>query len=452
MNQTMKGETISGTVQPSYGNITLSSPKQKDSISIDIFPIYKNDLSPKEFNNGYLYALGGLCDTRWDFTPQTVENSNLNNLPSLRVVGNLVNPQSNTTTPNVICYFLNSSTYTLVINAVTNGNRLIINQILNTLTINDPSTVFSNTTDNWNTYTNSKNNFSVKYDPVSEPKEQSGYELPNSTTNDGQFTEILKINFGTNPLKFPNGFEVRIKKPVSLDYIREELVGHTTDTIDSVSKVTYNNIQWNILRYKVFITTDYAQVVTAITNTDKYAYLITTASADIDKILSTFNFLTQTPPTSKPTIITQYVVPSDWKEIILTNGLSLCLPPKWEYAGLADLVFNRNFNYTPTITTIMEIPYFGGSRRMAYMDYWKNEYPEVSTLVTVEEIDINGNSALTIYAKTSQSYKQAPDGNIAVVWYAHSKLWKAGLANFAAVNSSRDSFLQDFYKVISCSF
>lgn len=164
-----------------------------------------------------------------------------------------------------------------------------------------------------------------------------------------------------------------------------------------------------------------------------------------------FKFTDQTSVTSVPATKINYTVPSDWKKTTLKSGLTLCLPPKWEYNGFADLEFNRDPGYKPTITTIQNIPYSGGSKRVAYFNFWNSEYPDVSNLVSVEETDINGNSALTIYPNNSAEVKQSPEG-LAVVWFVSGKLWKAGLSSWSYINPSQKDFLTDFYKAISCGF
>ena len=80
---------------------------------------------------------------------------------------------------------------------------------------------------------------------------------------------------------------------------------------------------------------------------------------------------------------------------------------------------------------------------------WKSEYPNISQLVTISDVNINGNNVKFVAPKDEA--KSSPEG-IAVMWYTNNKLWKAGLSNWNMINSSQSSFLNDFYTMISCSF
>lgn len=164
-----------------------------------------------------------------------------------------------------------------------------------------------------------------------------------------------------------------------------------------------------------------------------------------DQVLTTVKFLGQKEAQNYP-------VPSSWSKykVVVLGSLNLCLPTNWEINPGGYIYFHRDSAYQPLVTSIQEIPYSGGSRRQAYFDFWKREYPNPETLVNVEDVTINGNSAILITPKTSQA-KESPEG-MAVVWYAGGKLWKAGLSNWAMINNSQEAFLKDFYTSISCSF
>lgn len=162
------------------------------------------------------------------------------------------------------------------------------------------------------------------------------------------------------------------------------------------------------------------------------------------------------PPTATPTPTIKPVdfpVPRDWKKTsMINNTLTLCLPPKWEADQWNSIYFNRDPAYRPTVAYIAEIPYTSGSRREAYYKYWESEYPNVRDLASIKETSIGNNSVLTIFPADISKDKYPPDGNLAVIWLANGKLWKAGLSNWSMVNDSQSAFLKDFYTAISCSF
>jgi hypothetical protein len=167
-----------------------------------------------------------------------------------------------------------------------------------------------------------------------------------------------------------------------------------------------------------------------------------------NQILSTFKF-TETNTTPKPTGSINYIAPSSWERITTQDGLTLCLPPKWESKQYGTLIYNRDAGYQPTITIIQNIPYTSGSYADAYYNFWKNEYPNVAQLVTATQTIINGNVSFT-FTPIGEA-KSSPEG-LTVVWYASGKLWKAGLSAWSMVNSSQAAFLKDFYTMVGCSF
>jgi len=164
-----------------------------------------------------------------------------------------------------------------------------VDQILTSFKYSGPAEI-----QNWKTYTNTKYSFETKYHPESAPTE-------NSRTDDiGQFSYLLAVDFGTNPLKSKSGYTVRINNQRSINDFRLELIGHITDKIDSESNLTLNNIVWKKLNYQIFLTTANVPLTLAITNYNKFSYAITSSSLDIDQILSTFKFL-KTPSLSPAT-------------------------------------------------------------------------------------------------------------------------------------------------------
>ena len=157
-------------------------------------------------------------------------------------------------------------------------------------------------------------------------------------------------------------------------------------------------------------------------------------------------------PTNTPSINTHtYLVPKIWTRVTTSDGLTLCLPPKWETDQWGNVYFNRDPAYKPNVTYIQEIPYISGSRREAYYKFWETEYPDVRELVSIRETNIGNNTVLTIFPTIDPSVKSVPDGHLAVIWFANGKLWKAGLSGWNMVNDSQAVFLKDFYTMISCS-
>lgn len=160
---------------------------------------------------------------------------------------------------------------------------------------------------------------------------------------------------------------------------------------------------------------------------------------------------------STPLPLNKYTPGKDWQKINHPTLGSICLPSKWEFDKLRDgslstqISFNRDPAYRPTVAYIQDIPYSSGSLREAYYKFWGSEYPNVRQLVAIKEISIGSNTVLTITSGLDNSQVSLPDGNLAVVWYANNKLWKAGLSSWNMVNDSQSAFLKDFYTAINCN-
>jgi len=165
-------------------------------------------------------------------------------------------------------------------------------------------------------------------------------------------------------------------------------------------------------------------------------------------------------PVSNPTIkvSVNYTPGKDWHSVKNTAfGILFCLPPKWDFTKNGDGSFSGNLKYyrdsayAPLVAFIESIPYSSGSRREAYYSFWESEYPDIRTLVSVKDIDINTNSALLISPAKEKESKYSPEG-LTVIWQAGGKLWKADIDGWSWVNDSQSVFLKDFYTAISCSF
>ena len=146
----------------------------------------------------------------------------------------------------------------------------------------------SNGTFNWKTYTNKEYEFEVKYDPILDSFKQEG------NGEVGQFTYLQVVSFknelnSTNFINNPHGYEIEVSRK-SIDNYKTEIVGHIADKIDSEQEVLINGNSWTKINYKIFLTTDYISVTTAIVNHNGYGYAIIATTDDIDKIIYTFKF------------------------------------------------------------------------------------------------------------------------------------------------------------------
>lgn len=124
----------------------------------------------------------------------------------------------------------------------------------------------------WETYTNTKYGFSVKYDPNNQPIEIAGI---------GQ--QLALISFGTMK---NNGFDIEIYAGGKPD--------HVTADIDKEEKITVDGIVGTKLTYKQVIVIDKFDVSQVIINKNNRDYIIRALDSDIDQILSTFKFLAKT--------------------------------------------------------------------------------------------------------------------------------------------------------------
>lgn len=148
-----------------------------------------------------------------------------------------------------------------------------------------------------------------------------------------------------------------------------------------------------------------------------------------------------------------YSVPANWKKTFLPNhSITVCLPPKWELDQWGGIFFNRDARYQPNITYLQDLPFTSGTQQEAYFQYWQSEYPQIRSLVSFNETTLGNNTVLTVLPTDTTEPKSAPDGGLAVIWFANGKLWKAGLSNWNMINPSQTAFLKDFYTAISCSF
>jgi hypothetical protein len=305
-------------------------------------------------------------------------------------------------------------------------------------------TISSDPTLNWKTYVNPEFGFSFRYpQDYDETGVAGGRDLPIVALKHVSQDSTILVAESTKKFSMAN---LRSYAPTGQENIDPEMriIGENTfyyygpggGGVAYPDQYFYNLVERNII---IQFSGNY--------DNDKTPDLASKALQET--ILSTFKSINPTvvSPTSKP--VGTYNVPSSWTKVITSQNLNLCLPPKWELGDLG-VVYNRDPGYITPAANISLIPYAGGSTREAYLQYWTTEYPNVRDLVSFKEIDINGNSALAIFA-TNDEQKTSPDG-LAVLWYAKSKLWKAEVSGWNMVNDSQSNFLNDIYKMISCSF
>ncbi len=138
----------------------------------------------------------------------------------------------------------------------------------------------SDLTADWETYTNTKYGFLIKYDPNNQPIEIAGT---------GQ--QLALISFGTMK---NNGFDIEISTGDTLEYYKNRIMDHVTGIIDKEEKITVAGIVGTKLTYKQVIVIDNFDVSQVIINKNDRDYIITAFASDIDQILSTFKFVDQT--------------------------------------------------------------------------------------------------------------------------------------------------------------
>jgi len=303
-------------------------------------------------------------------------------------------------------------------------------------------------TANWKTYQGTKWGFELKYPPT------WGFKEP---TSSDKFLYLFSNGRSDGPGPNPFIYITQTIKPLDSSFAEFATQGSNEEI-----KKNFTYVKTSINGYSAFKTSGLPSGSGSLDyflTPDGKSYVIlglspyngpgTEIEKVFDQILSTFKFLDSSPATSPATT---YTVPSSWKRFTAQDRLKLCLPPKWEPDTYGHtLTFNRDPGYQPLITIIADIPYSSGPTREAYFKFWEKDYPDVRQLVSVTEININGQSALIISPASSGESKTSPEGP-AIVWYASGKLWKAGVSSWNMTNSSQSAFLKDFYTMISCSF
>jgi len=292
--------------------------------------------------------------------------------------------------------------------------------------------VTADPTTNWKTYTNTKYLYSLKYPASFTTGLQSagaGNKEADPTTRN---LFIYKSDASEPYIERYINLEIFQVKPT----YDKKMVTQTTLDNQTVEKIVIPGAKFDIYSAQVG-TKDFIEIYVSNDPTRKEV---------ANQILSTFKF---TYPSEASTKEDKFTAPTAWVKFTTQDGLKLCLPPKWESNQYGTLTYNRDTGYQPTVTIVQSIPYTNGSYADAYYNFWKQEYQNVSQLVTATQTNINGHTAFT-FTPIGEP-KSSPEG-LAVAWYASGKLWKAGLSNWSMINSSQTAFLKDFYTMISCSF
>jgi hypothetical protein len=119
-----RGETISGTVMPSYDTVIFSD-SYNEIAKIEIFHIYEKEISKENYWADLHYY--GPCDIRWEFKPEFFDFNLVNGIPILKVKGKDYLNVSRS------CYYLKNLSGNLIVLSNYEEYKLdIFNQMLST--------------------------------------------------------------------------------------------------------------------------------------------------------------------------------------------------------------------------------------------------------------------------------------------------------------------------------
>lgn len=108
MDQVKAGQTISGTVTPSYDTISFLDQNKNEQLNISIFNQYNQPYptSVDEFKSSYFYTYGA-CDLRWGFVPNTLTLIYIGSESFLKVEGVSSTDITNSNAPVLrgACYY-----------------------------------------------------------------------------------------------------------------------------------------------------------------------------------------------------------------------------------------------------------------------------------------------------------------------------------------------------------
>lgn len=161
-----------------------------------------------------------------------------------------------------------------------------------------------------------------------------------------------------------------------------------------------------------------------------------------------------TPISTSPTISSppparslNYPKPATWQTVSSHYlGISLCLPPKWEFAdpSSGQIYFARDPNYRPAATYIDFMLYKGGSRREEYVNakvQYEPDPEELKKKTTVKEWNVNGKSVLEV---------AIPSFPEVLLFSLNDRLYSVSVSYDPMVNDSKSAFRKDIFTLVGC--
>jgi hypothetical protein len=133
--QIENGETISGTVQPSFDTIVITD-EESAVVYIGIFDQDDKVLSKNNYSAENLYIYGP-CDLRWGYKPSLIEDKNVSGSPSVLVRGSYTNTVSELD-KSLACAYMKNKAGNLIV--ISSEKADLVGQILFTFRYVDVST------------------------------------------------------------------------------------------------------------------------------------------------------------------------------------------------------------------------------------------------------------------------------------------------------------------------
>ncbi len=346
----------------------------------------------------------------------------------------------------------------IVLKIVISQNLLLLHQLSDyqlpsvaptvTPSLTAASPISETETTNWQTYTNTKYGYSLKY-PVNEGLRQ--FTCGTSWGEVGGEETFALDNSELRPCELQEWYY-----PIQIDVIKgNEVDVRKPETLLEKKHITIDNLESTYYHVRPPVNDevgypDYFEIRTYYNN---HTYIFTLVNTDyqpiFDHILSTFKFLDEEsyPASPAPTSVQSYLPDNKWQTVNIPDlNISICLPPKWELnenqPGSID--FNRDPAYKPRATYITSLPYLGGSRRNEYINskvQYEYEPDTLKAQTKVTELNINGKPALKIAIPSFPEVIVIAEGN---------KLYAVNSDYQPLVNDSRSAFQKDIYTIVGC--